>query len=78
MHYNSVIIRIFVNKIYKFKAKDSEISAAPLFLGKVSKKFSIDNMKKAGLYGYVYKFSADYDGIDVDDIFNISKYLDIK
>ena len=46
LHYNGVIIHIFVNEIYKFKAKDSEISAAPLFLGNVSKKFSIDNVKR--------------------------------
>ena len=45
----------FVNgvEIYKFKAKDSEINTAPLCLGNVSK---VDNMKKTGLYGYVYDF----------------------
>ena len=32
-------------------------------------------MKKAGLNGYVYDFSADYDAIAVDDILNIHKYL---
>ena len=42
---------IFVNgvEIYKFKAKDSEIDAAPLCLGNVLKDFSADNMKKIGL-----------------------------
>ena len=35
-------------KIYKFKAKDSEINAAPLCLGNVSKDFSADNSKKIG------------------------------
>ena len=46
---------MFVNgvEIYKFKAKDSEIYAASLCLGNVSKVFSVDNMKNTGLYGYV-------------------------
>ena len=32
-------------------------------------------MKRAGLYGYVYEFSVDYDATDVDDISDIHKYL---
>ena len=36
-------------------------------MGNVSKDFSIDNMKKTGLYAYVYDFSVDYDSIDVND-----------
>ena len=32
-------------------------------------------MKKTGLYGYVYDFSVDYNGIDVDDNLDIHKYL---
>ena len=32
-------------------------------------------MKKTGLNGYVYDFSADYNATDVDDIKNIHKYL---
>ena len=35
-------------------------------------------MKKAGLFGYVYNFSADYDAISVDDIKNVHKYLSFK
>ena len=41
----------------------------------ISKDFSVDNMKKAGLNGYVYDFSADYDAILVDNILDIHKYL---
>ena len=68
---------MFLNgaEIYKFKAKDSEIVASPLCLGKISKDWSIDNMKKTGFNRYVYDFSVDYDVIDVDDIKNIHKYL---
>ena len=46
-------------EIYKCKAKDSEIVASPLCLGIISKDWSIDNMKKTGLKGYVYNFSVD-------------------
>ena len=62
-------------EIYKFKAKDSEIVAAPLCLGNISKDWSVDNMKKTGFNGYVYDFSVDYDATDVDDIVDIHKYL---
>ena len=41
----------------------------------ISKDFSVDNMKKTGLNGYVYDFSVDYDAIAVDDILDIHKYL---
>ena len=49
--------------------------ASPLCLGTISKDFSVDNMKKTGLNGYVYDFSVDYDAIAVDDILDIHKYL---
>ena len=68
---------LFINgtEIHKFKAKDSEIVATPLCLGNISKDWTVDNMKKAGLNGYVYDFSVDYDAIAVDDIFDNHKYL---
>lgn len=57
---------IFVNdvEIYKLKAKDSEINASPVSLGNIFSvfcfprfsDFSVDNMKKSGLCGYVYDF----------------------
>ena len=77
LNYNGVNSYLFINgtKIHKFKAKDSEIVANPLCLGKISKDFSIDNLKKTGLNGYVYDFSVDYDAIAVDDILDIHKYL---
>ena len=77
LHYNGANSYLFVNgtKIYKFKAKDSEIVASPLCLGKISKDWSADNMKKTGFTGYVYDFSLDYYAIGVDDIKDIHKYL---
>ena len=75
--YNGANSYLFVNgrEIYKFKAKDSEIVATPLCLGNISKDWSVDNMKKTRLNGYVYDFSADYDAIAVDDILDIHKHL---
>ena len=48
LHYNGVNSYIFVNdvEIYKFKAKDSEINAAPISLGNFLKIFSVDDIKK--------------------------------
>ena len=68
---------MFVNgkEIYKYKARDSEIVATPLYLGKMSKDWSVDNMKKTGLNVYVYDFHVDYDAIAVDDILEIHNYL---
>ena len=76
MHYNGTNSYLFVNgrEIYKFKAKDSEILVAPIFLN-ISKDESVDNMKRAGFTGYVYDFSVDYEANAVDDIKNIHKYL---
>ena len=62
LHYNGTNSYLFVNgrEIYKFKAKDSEILVAPIFLN-ISKDGSVDNMKRAGFTGYVYDFSVDYE-----------------
>ena len=62
-------------EIHKFKTKDSEIIAAPLCLGNISKDFSIDNMKKTGCNGHIYDFSVDYKAIAVENILNIHMYL---
>ena len=77
LHYNRPSSYLFVNgiEIYKFKAKDSKIVPSPLWLRNISKDWSVDNMKKTGLTGYVYDFSADYDATVVDDIKDIHKYL---
>ena len=77
LHYNGANSYLFVNgtEIHKFKAKDSEIVAAPLCLGNISKNWSVDHMKKTGFDGYVYDFRVDYDAIAVDDIVDIHNYL---
>ena len=77
LQYNGSSSSLFVNgaEIHKFKAKDSEIVATPLHLGNILKDFSKDNMKKAGLSGYVYDFTVDYDSIAFDGILDIHKDL---
>ena len=77
LHYNGANSYLFVNgrEIYKFKAKDSETVASPLCLGNISKDWSTDNMKKTGLTGYFYDFSADYSTVTVDDIKDVHNYL---
>ena len=77
LHYNGDNSYLFVNgtEICKFKVKDSEIVPYPLCLENISKDFSVDNMKKTGLYGQVHEFSIDYDAIANDKILDIHKYL---
>ena len=77
LHDNKANSYLFINdtEFHKFKANDSAIIATPLCLGNTLKERSVDNMKNTGLTGYVYDFSIDYDGIAVDDILGIHKYL---
>ena len=81
LHYNGANSYLFVNstEIFKFKAKYSEIAATPLYLGNISKDWSVANMKKKkkknGFNSYVYDFSVDYNAIGVDNIKDIHQYL---
>ena len=76
LHYNGSNSFLFVNiiRIYQFKAKNLELNAYPLCLSNISKDFMVSNMKKTGLYGYLYDFSVDYHSIGVD-ILDILKYV---
>ena len=44
-------------------------------VSKISKDWSTDNMKRTGLTGFVYDFSADYNAVTVDYIKDIHKHL---
>ena len=48
LHYNEASSYLFINgtEIHKFTAKDSEIVASPLCLGKISKDFLIPKKKQ--------------------------------
>ena len=77
MHYNGANSYLFVNgkEIIKFKAKDSEIVASSLCLGNISKDWSIGNMKKTGLNGYVYEFNADYNNYTNENYPEFASYI---
>ena len=72
MHYNEANTYLFVNgtEIYK-----SEIVASPLCSGNISKDWSADNMKKAGLNGYVYEFNVDFNIYSVADSSEFIPYI---
>ena len=67
LHYNGDNSYLFVNGVeqFKFKAKDSSIVANPLCSGNISKDWCAANMKKTGLFAYVYDFSVDYGVVNV-------------
>ena len=48
LHYNGSNSFLFGNatKVFQFKAKDSEIKDYALYLGNISKDFTINNLKK--------------------------------
>ena len=77
LHYNGANSYLFVNGVeqFKFKAKDSSIVANLLCLGNISKDWGATNMKKTGLFGYVYDFSVDYGAVNFLNIVSIQKYL---
>ena len=64
LHYNGENGYLFVNgtEIHKFKAKEYEIkdSESKICQENVSTNFSVNDMKKTGLYGCVYDFSVDF------------------
>ena len=49
-----------------------------LCLGKIIKDWSVDNMEKTGLNGYVYDFKVDYRTVPIILISNIHRYLMVK
>ena len=77
LHYNGANSYLLDNgtAIIKSRANDYKIVVYPLCLGNISKEFSLDNMKKTGLNGYVYDSSVDYNAIAVADILDIHRYL---
>ena len=48
LRYNGSNRFLYVNgvKIYQFKAKNSDITPYPLYLGKILKNFGVDDMEK--------------------------------
>ena len=77
LHYNGDSSYLFVNdkEIINFKAKDSDIIPYPLYLGNISKDFTIPYRLETGLFGYVYDFSGNYWAIADDKVLDIHKYF---
>ena len=71
---NHSYLFVIGNEVIKFKAKNQSVSGK-LSLGNISADFNQADRKSAGLYGYVYDFSFDYNAIAVDGILDINKYL---
>ena len=61
--------------MYQFKAKDSQIKPHPLYLGNISKIFTIDSMKKIGLKGAMKYFTVDFNANRDNNILDIHRYL---
>ena len=73
-----VVYLLMVKEFINSKHKISEIVATPLGQRNISRDWTVDNMKKTELNGYVYDFSVDYVAIAVDDIFEFHNNLMIK
>ena len=78
LHYNGNNSFLFVNstKIYQFKAEDdSEMEKISLVFRNISGEFSANNMKQAGLNGYMFDFSVAYRAFNTSNIIDIHKCL---
>ena len=76
LHYNGDDSYLFVNgkEVTKFKTKKQSV-VEKLSLGNISADFNQADRKSAGLYGYIYDFSVDYNTIANDIIHDIHAYL---
>ena len=74
LYYNGSDSFLYANgeKLYQYKAKDSERKPCRLCLGNISKDLIVHEMKTK-LNGYVCDFSVDYNTIDDSDIADIHK-----
>ena len=59
--------------MYQFKAKNSDIKPYPLCSGNIAKGFTANNIIIAGLNGYGYYFSVDYNIIDTSNIIVVQR-----
>ena len=77
LHYNGNNSYLFANgkQVINFKRKNFQLIKYPMCLGGLSKDYDINRRKDTGLYGNVYDFSVDYNGITNDKIVDIYNYL---
>ena len=69
-----VIYLLMIQKLINLNEKTLTLMQL-LCLRNISKDFSVDNIKKAGLYGFVNDFSVYHDIIIIDDVLSIHNYL---
>ena len=70
----TVIYLLMVQKFINLKQNIRNCSSS-IWPGNISKDWIVDNMKRKGLNGNVYGFSANFDAIAVNDILDLHKYL---
>ena len=77
LHYNGDDSYLFVNgkQELKFKAKDDQIVKEILRLGNICDYWTAANAQKTGLLGEIYDFAVDYRATNIDDIYNVHRYL---
>ena len=77
LHYNSDHSYLFVNgkEELTFKAEDDQIVKEILYLGNISDYWTTANAQKTGLWGEIYDFAVDYTNTNIDDIYNVHRYL---
>ena len=75
LYHNGINSFSFVNatKIYQFKAKNYEMKDHTLYLGNISKTFTINNIKNTELGGVTNFFPVDFNPIDNNAILDIHK-----
>ena len=75
LYHNGINSFSFVNatKIYQFKAKNYEMKDHTLYLGNISKTFTINNIKNTELGGVTNFFPVDFNPIDNNAFLDIHK-----
>ena len=72
---HTIIYLLMAKKFINSKQKILRLQQLSFSLGNISKDWTVDNMKKTGLNGYIYDFSVDYDAVASVDILDIHNYL---
>ena len=77
LHYNGDDSYLFINgkRELKFKVEDDQIVKEILCLGNISDDWTAVNAQKTGFWGEIYDFAVDYTSTNIDDIYNIHRYL---
>ena len=82
LHYDFDNSYLFINghqDDLKFKAKEYDLLGEKLCVENLSDNWTTLNSRKTGLYGHVYDFVVDYQGIaNVKKIYDMHRYLMTK